>query len=266
MDTARKRLSLWHYVWFVWLLHTLLPLLANNALCVMGVQKQNCSCEAKNLQEEQNFHCRNHLLSSLMGIIQGTLHSQELSWGSQRAAGFPCHRRFCSLPQGESKTLFPALRITVNSGKISTSAYQTKTLAPTGSLILLAVKGTGKMMKQQRRNPSCTWSWKEEEKVEDLPPKTRTSCHITPSNFLSNKRPSYAKKRESIRIFKQYSSLKNQTLQMAACILRPDEATVQVWLKAEDFCSLRACTQTLVASNPYPWALTLLSTRWTYQN
>lgn len=47
-------------------------------------------------------------------------------------------------------------------------------------------------------------------------------------------------KRESIIIFKQCSSLKNQTFQGEACTLTSDEATLQVWLNAEHLLQLQS--------------------------
>jgi len=47
-------------------------------------------------------------------------------------------------------------------------------------------------------------------------------------------------KKESIRIFKHYPSLKNQTFQGEACTLTPDEATLQVSLNAEHLLQLQS--------------------------
>lgn len=123
-----------HYVWFVWLLHTSL-LCWQTMLRVMGVQKKNCSHKPKTLEEEENYHCQNHLMPNLMWVIQDRLHSQEppLPLGLAGNCWLP-------LPWSVSLSLLPLI-ITVNSWKISTSAYQpeTMTLALMGSLILLAV-------------------------------------------------------------------------------------------------------------------------------
>lgn len=47
-------------------------------------------------------------------------------------------------------------------------------------------------------------------------------------------------KKESIRIFKQYSSLKNPTSQGEARTPTSDEATLQVWLNTEHLLQLQS--------------------------